>query len=50
MEHFRADELSVYDVAAEGVGRVVCLAVLLKSKCRRAGELSHQFDIIGLFL
>jgi len=35
MEHLRADELSVYDVASEGVGRAVCLS------CSRAsaGEL-----------
>ena len=48
-EHLRADELSVYDGAAEGVDRTICLADWLKSKCRRAGKLSRQFDIIGLY-
>lgn len=42
-EHLRTDELSVYEGAAEGLERTICLAHWLKSKCRRAGELARQF-------
>jgi transposase-like protein len=47
-EHLRADELSVYDAAAVGVDRTICLAHWLKSKCKRAWELSRQFATEGL--
>jgi len=47
-EHLRADELSVYDDAVEGLDRTICLAHWLKSKCRRAWELSRQFAAEGL--
>lgn len=47
-EHLRADELSVYDNATVGIGRTICLAHWLKSKCRRAWELSRQFASEGL--
>jgi transposase-like protein len=48
-EHVRADELSVYDDAAVGIDRTICLSHWLKSKCRRAWELGHQFASEGLF-
>jgi transposase-like protein len=47
-EHLRTDELSVYDGAAEGVDRTICLAHWLKTKCGRAGQLSGQFAAEGL--
>jgi transposase-like protein len=47
-KHLRADELSVYDDAALGVERTICLAHWLKSKCRRARELARQFAAEGL--
>jgi hypothetical protein len=47
-EHLRADELSVYDNAALGVDRTICVAHWLKSKCRRAWELARQFASEGL--
>jgi hypothetical protein len=47
-EHLRTDELSVYDGAAEGLERTICLAHWLKSKCRRAWELARQFAAEGL--
>lgn len=42
-EHLRADELSVYDDAAVGIDRTICLSDWLKSKGRRAWELARQF-------
>ncbi len=47
-EQLRTDELSVYDRAAEGMEHTICLAHWLKSKCRRAWELSRQFASEGL--
>ena len=47
-EQLRTDELSVYDRAAEGIEHTICLAHWLKSKCRRAWELSRQFAGEGL--
>ena len=44
----RTDELSVYDRAAVGIERTICLADWLKSKCRGAWELSRQFAAEGL--
>jgi len=47
-EELRTDELSVYDnVVADG-SRTICLAHWLKSKCRRAYELSRQLKAEGL--
>jgi len=47
-EHLRADELSVYDDPAARIDRTICLAHWLKSKCKRAWELSRQFAAEGL--
>jgi transposase-like protein len=47
-EHLRTDELSVYDRASEGIEHTICLAHWLKSKCRRAWELSCKFKAEGL--
>ncbi len=47
-QELRADELSVYDNAAVGVERKICLAHWLKSKCKRAMELARQFASEGL--
>jgi transposase-like protein len=47
-EELRADELSVYDDAALGVDRTICVAHWLKSKCKRAWELARQFASEGL--
>ena len=47
-EELRADELSVYDDAAVGIERKICLSHWLKSKCRRAWELARQFAAEGL--
>jgi len=47
-EQLRTDELSVYDGASEGIERTICLAHWLKSKCKRAWELSRQFAAEGL--
>lgn len=47
-KELRTDELGVYDHAAAGVDRKICLAHWLKSKCKRAWELSRQFDAEGL--
>jgi transposase-like protein len=46
--HLRADELSVYDNAAVGIDRTICLSHWLKSKCKRAWELTRQFASEGL--
>jgi len=43
-EHLRTDEASVYGQAAAGTRRTICLAHALKSKCKRARDLSRQFD------
>lgn len=48
-EHLRADELSVYDGVVQDGSRTICLAHWLKSKCRRAYELSRQLKAEGLF-
>jgi hypothetical protein len=48
-EELRTDELSVYDRAAVGIERKICLAHWLKSKCKRAWDLSRQFASEGLF-
>lgn len=48
-EHLRADELSVYDRAVPQAQRTICLAHWLKSKCKRAGDLSGQFQAQGQF-
>ena len=47
-KQLRADELSVYDNAAAGIDRTICLSHWLKSKCRRAWELSRKFAAEGL--
>jgi transposase-like protein len=47
-EELRTDELSVYDKAAFGVEHRICLAHWLKSKCKRAWDLSRQFASEGL--
>lgn len=46
--HLRADELSVYDQTAPEVQRTICLAHWLKTKCKRARDLSRQFQHEGL--
>lgn len=48
VEHLRADELSVYDQAAPEARRTICLAHWLKTKCKRAWDLSRQFQAEGL--
>lgn len=47
-KELRADELSVYDDVVPDGCRTICLAHWLKSKCRRAYELSRQLKAEGL--
>ena len=47
-KELRADELSVYDKAAVGIERTICLSHWLKSKCKRVWDLARKFAAEGL--
>lgn len=47
-EELRTDELSVYDCVEADSPRRICLAHWLKSKCKRAWDLSRQFASEGM--
>jgi hypothetical protein len=48
-KELRTDELSVYDNVVQDGSRTICLAHWLKSKCKRAYDLSRQARTEGLF-